>query len=270
MRLRSRFAFTLIELLVVIALIAILAAILFPVFAQARDRARLGACLSNMRQIASALMMYTQDHDETFPYNRFNNCCGEKGRKTYVWKNAIAPYLRNIEILACPSNPASRGLPGNPITNAEGWEVEPGGRMPISYGMNSCAVTWVPAREKLAGPPLGMSQVTRPVETILIAEHSWGTPDVGVEFFLNCAAFAHPAGKVGNFIFFDGHAKSKKWMATLYPLPENNWELSPNPDPNNRRIKGPPGCGGNEGGQVVVPPGPGAKEFQTKECLAYQ
>src|SRR5437879_3667599 len=65
-------AFTLIELLVVIAIIAILAAILFPVFAQARERARMSACISNMRQTANALMMYVQDYDETFPYIRFH------------------------------------------------------------------------------------------------------------------------------------------------------------------------------------------------------
>ena len=70
---RARTGFTLIELLVVIAIIAILAAILFPVFAQARERARMSACLSNMRQIGSALMMYVQDYDETFPHLRFHH-----------------------------------------------------------------------------------------------------------------------------------------------------------------------------------------------------
>src|SRR5262249_8463714 len=67
-------AFTLIELLVVIAIIAIIAAILFPVFAQARERARMSACLSNTRQLGTALMLYVQDYDETYPYIRFS--CG--------------------------------------------------------------------------------------------------------------------------------------------------------------------------------------------------
>src|SRR5438128_8863640 len=108
MRRSQRFAFTLIELLVVIAIIAILAAILFPVFAQARERARMSACVSNMRQIGSALMMYVQDYDETYPYIRFH-CPGGggalKGSRCYVWKNAIRPYLKSAEVLACPSNP---------------------------------------------------------------------------------------------------------------------------------------------------------------------
>src|SRR5712671_1524511 len=104
-----RNGFTLIELLVVIAIIAILAAILFPVFAQARERARMTACLSNMRQIGTSLMMYAQDYDETLPYIRFHGAgvCG-KGAGCYTWKNAIRPYLKNLDVLGCPSNSYSR------------------------------------------------------------------------------------------------------------------------------------------------------------------
>src|SRR5436305_3763975 len=130
-------AFTLIELLMVIAIIAILAAILFPVFAQARERARLTTCLSNMRQIGTSLTMYVQDYDETYPYIRFKNDA------TYVWRNAIRPYLKSLDVLACPSNPFSRGIAGHGSNsppkagdNAEGWQSEPEKRMPISYAMN--------------------------------------------------------------------------------------------------------------------------------------
>src|SRR5437868_15505651 len=92
MRRSRRFAFTLIELLVVIAIIAILAAFLFPVFAQARERARMTTCVSNMRQIGTGLMMYVQDYDETFPYCRFHGTDAVASSRAYVWRNAIRPY----------------------------------------------------------------------------------------------------------------------------------------------------------------------------------
>jgi len=100
---RRREGFTLIELLVVIAIIAILAAILFPVFAQAREKARAASCLSNNKQIALAFSMYKQDYDETYPpaVDPVTNLW---------WENAVSPYIKggNVGgILTCPSG-ASR------------------------------------------------------------------------------------------------------------------------------------------------------------------
>ena len=114
-----RNAFTLIELLVVIAIIAILAAILFPVFAQAREKARSASCLSNEKQIGLGLMMYTQDYDETYPTAYFykNNTATTNGGSTggYVHFTAmIHPYIKNEQVWLCPSDP-SRGIrPDNP------------------------------------------------------------------------------------------------------------------------------------------------------------
>ena len=90
--------FTLIELLVVIAIIAILAAILFPVFAQAREKARQTSSLSNLKQYASATLMYIQDYDEVFPMSAYmsGTCVG-----TFYW--AVEPYVKNDQVTVCPS-----------------------------------------------------------------------------------------------------------------------------------------------------------------------
>ncbi|WP_395139303.1 DUF1559 domain-containing protein [Armatimonas sp.] len=111
MRSRNR-AFTLIELLVVIAIIAILAAILFPVFAQAREKARATACLSNLKQIGLALMMYTQDYDETNPpYNdgviNFNAPAVVATTPNFL--GCLTPYTKNKGIYYCPSVPDVTG-----------------------------------------------------------------------------------------------------------------------------------------------------------------
>jgi prepilin-type N-terminal cleavage/methylation domain-containing protein len=96
---RSRAAFTLIELLVVIAIIAILAAILFPVFAQARERARQISCVSNMKQLGLAVMMYAQDYDETYPLTANYGVAPDPT----IWPEALQPYIKNQGVFNCPS-----------------------------------------------------------------------------------------------------------------------------------------------------------------------
>lgn len=113
--------FTLIELLVVIAIIAILAGILFPVFAQARAKARQSACLSNEKQIGLALLQYAQDYDESYPAGREN----VYGRG---WAAQTAPYVKSKQVFTCPDDP----------TEASGKNVA------ISYGMNIFIVNGTP------------------------------------------------------------------------------------------------------------------------------
>ncbi len=128
-------AFTLIELLVVIAIIAILAAILFPVFAQAREKARAISCLSNEKQIGTGMMMYLQDYDETyaqggwcFPATCPNGCTN--GR----WFGDIAPYVKNSQIRVCPSNPS-------PLKPTDTWITGVIGAY-SNYGINASVSGW--------------------------------------------------------------------------------------------------------------------------------
>jgi prepilin-type N-terminal cleavage/methylation domain-containing protein/prepilin-type processing-associated H-X9-DG protein len=116
MRVSGRKGFTLIELLVVIAIIAILAAILFPVFAQAREKARTAMCQSHLKQLLSAVMMYTQDYDETLPWIQFLTWA-DFGKPFGVIQ-IYQPYVKNNDILLCPSDQAYAyneelcGMPG--------------------------------------------------------------------------------------------------------------------------------------------------------------
>jgi prepilin-type N-terminal cleavage/methylation domain-containing protein/prepilin-type processing-associated H-X9-DG protein len=143
-----RKGFTLIELLVVIAIIAILAAILFPVFARAREKARQNNCLSNIKQLMTGIMMYAQDYDETMP--RINIAAGPfvtPGGATstaniMTWPISISPYVKNIQIFNCPSiSTAWSGM----VKNADGTQesessaiTDPGPARTnqISYGLN--------------------------------------------------------------------------------------------------------------------------------------
>ena len=99
-----RRAFTLIELLVVIAIIAILAAILFPVFARAREKARQASCQSNEKQIILACIMYKTDYDGRFPRNCTSSSSGSCVAPGWDWREVTQPYTKNWQLFCCPSS----------------------------------------------------------------------------------------------------------------------------------------------------------------------
>jgi prepilin-type N-terminal cleavage/methylation domain-containing protein/prepilin-type processing-associated H-X9-DG protein len=155
---RSRGAFTLIELLVVIAIIAILAAILFPVFAQAREKARQTACMSNLRQIGLASLQYSQDYDEHITGTEL----GEDDEE-YFWGEMLEPYLKNKQILGCPSSLAPFKM--SPPTPS--WPQGIGYEWAYNYAINDI--------KDEDGNGIGAAfaahgAINRPADTILIVD----------------------------------------------------------------------------------------------------
>jgi prepilin-type N-terminal cleavage/methylation domain-containing protein/prepilin-type processing-associated H-X9-DG protein len=135
--------FTLIELLVVIAIIAILAAILFPVFAQAREKARSVSCLSNMKQIGLGMYMYVEDYDELMPSafvctadingSTDNSCTATTGVVSY--EAQINPYVKNKQIFACPSDALPRSAQGAEFPDGQDYNPQTNtGKQIRSYG----------------------------------------------------------------------------------------------------------------------------------------
>jgi prepilin-type processing-associated H-X9-DG protein/prepilin-type N-terminal cleavage/methylation domain-containing protein len=173
---RAYSAFTLIELLIVIAIIAILAAILFPVFGRARESARKSSCLSNMKQIGVATMMYTQDYDETMQRGHF------------TWHIPIRSYLKNEQLLICPSsnhlkpeprtytNPAEADADYEQVTGTFLTNAKPAadGTRPIriygNYARNNEVFQISPRYQKIAG-------WFNPAQEILYAEVRDGVED---------------------------------------------------------------------------------------------
>ncbi len=176
-----RSGFTLIELLVVIAIIAILAAILFPVFAQAREKARQTSCLSNIKQITLGLVQYQQDFEETLPFNReCNNPNGNypciAGRAILGWVDLMEPYVKSRGVFKCPSDTVSPepmqgelDMQGNAASRGHVWVGTPhasgyyGGMFQTSYARNN----------NLANNGTGtaaLADIQYPTTTILILE----------------------------------------------------------------------------------------------------
>jgi prepilin-type N-terminal cleavage/methylation domain-containing protein/prepilin-type processing-associated H-X9-DG protein len=221
----KRKGFTLIELLVVIAIIAILAAILFPVFARARENARRASCQSNLKQIGLGIMQYTQDYDERLP-GRFVGY--DSGVTNVTWKTVIAPYIKSTQLFACPSNTRNANIGGDGFPESyscNGYDTDTansanavvGGRSPMPLISDSS-----PANRSGGRALAEMNDVAR---TILVSEYSGPATEmpvhIGVNDFLTWFGNAGGApgvfpGHLGtvNFLFADGHVKALKPSAT--------------------------------------------------------
>ena len=156
-------AFTLIELLVVIAIIAILAAILFPVFAQARERARQTSCLSNQRQLGTAVAMYTQDYDENLvPAALYpTNAQGADKNNTVLWTVITQPYVKNKQVFLCPSSSGAK--------YAESWAT----RKAQSIGYNGVTAVdpdGIDTPDGLPAGSIGLAALDEPSRSVLLAE----------------------------------------------------------------------------------------------------
>jgi len=207
--------FTLIELLVVIAIIAILAAILFPVFAQARESARAISCLSNMKQIGLAMTMDAQDYDERFPPERIAGemtagcpeCC-KPDSKIIGWKMVTQPYIKNYPIWQCLSNP-NRG-----VTTEEADK-----NLMVSYGSNGVLNSFYGV-DVATGINTGIptASLQYPAQFVMVLESTAACANQGDwsawKSVDSCGeqAFNLHRGKGGimNWAFFDGHAKAYK------------------------------------------------------------
>lgn len=211
--------FTLIELLVVIAIIAILAAILFPAFAKARESARRSSCSSNLKQIGIGIMQYNQEYDEKMPSGRMSPTKADQAGG--AWPNLLQPYIKSYDLFRCPSNARSGAFmndsqdpaPNGPKTVPVSYTA------PIEAGGSNAAF----GGRELEGPSL--ADFVAPSSTITVTESNSDNTDMRLtnDSWTGTNAVGSGGGTalfVGhlstmNVLFADGHVKSMRPLATI-------------------------------------------------------
>jgi prepilin-type N-terminal cleavage/methylation domain-containing protein/prepilin-type processing-associated H-X9-DG protein len=226
--------FTLIELLVVVAIISLLAAILFPVFARAREQARKAACMSNLKQIGLAINMYVQDYDETYPVGYMNYLAvnpdwyGNPNVDSVMWYTVLQPYVKNRQVFVCPSAgviPSTTLINNVQYSGGYGWNCS---GTSATYGNGfGYSLTSIPPH---SGHFLKLADVQEPANTVIVGDPSsngyWANglllyPNTGNgisyiptlhggqvgPFTSTSPAPAVTSGGGGNYLFADGHVK---------------------------------------------------------------
>jgi prepilin-type processing-associated H-X9-DG protein len=212
----------------VIAIIAILAAILFPVFAKAREKARQTACLSNEKQLGTAVMMYVQDYDEHLPAVWDSN-------DHLTWADEIYPYVKSLGAYACPSNAVS-GTPGKMYVDGFG-DGRPTDnsyvQIPASYAMNS-DLGFLNGGQPNYGPYHPISVINSPAQKVMLTEVNSQYPSTGWPDWWTCGggactgASANTANQYNNMyaghngminvMYCDGHAHASKPVNLMTPV----------------------------------------------------
>jgi prepilin-type N-terminal cleavage/methylation domain-containing protein/prepilin-type processing-associated H-X9-DG protein len=231
MKRAARTGFTLIELLVVIAIIAILAAILFPVFARAREMARKSACLSNFKQAGTGILMYVQDWDETMPPSEQPGCCAYDPLKNVSWPELIQPYTKNWGIHNCPTDPFSSdniglqqmGVPQNGPQKAKeyAWGLT------TDLGYNYMHLSPFNAAVQYIG--VNLAAIQKPAGCLMLADSIWdtdasGNPQGGGNWFIEAPSWWYS----GSAYWFGGWAwnSTTSWLRFGATYPRHNETLN--------------------------------------------
>jgi prepilin-type processing-associated H-X9-DG protein len=228
-------------LLVVIAIIAILASILFPVFAQAREKSRQAGCASNLRQIGLAVRMYAQDYDETFPHNcdepRPNGALKRTPVEGTCWagwiSNVLAPYERNAQIYKCPSVSTTWGF--------NNWRL-PDKTGSYSYNYRSLGGAWGAVGKQEVQPVVTEAAIPETANLVMMWDSANSWADCGYVSACGISSrdldwyrkkdFKMTSWHNGqnNWLFADGHVKSMPWPRVTWGMLSRGAQAPGNPD----------------------------------------